>query len=361
MSRTTIGTELGRLTALQLVEEIGPAASRGGRRSTVVDLARRVRFVGVAIGATSVSAAVTDGGLRVLAFERMECDVRQGPEPVLELAMELSRRLLLKSGVDKPMGVGVGVPAPVDFSRGVPVSPPIIPRWDGYPVRDVLGRQFDCPVVLDNVVNVMALGERHAGVASTAENFLFVKLGSGIGCGIVAKGELYRGVDGCAGDIGHIPVAGSGEICACGNTGCLEASFGGDALARDALVAARSERSPLLGELLERDGTLTAAQVSEAIAAGDPTSVQMVRDGGRRVGEVLAGLVSFFNPSLIVLGGRLTLLGHVLLAEIRGAIYRRSLPLATRNLPITMSDLGPQAGVIGAARLASEEVYGFPR
>ncbi|GAB3163509.1 ROK family transcriptional regulator [Microbispora hainanensis] len=361
VSRTTIGAELARLTALQLVEEIGPAASRGGRRSTVMDLAGRVRFVGVVIGATSVSVAVTDGRLRVLAFERTQCDVRQGPEPVLELAMEQSRRLLLKLGVDKPMGVGVGVPGPVDFSRGIPVSPPIMPGWDGYPVRDVIGRRFDCPVLLDNDVNVMALGEQHAGAASTAENFLYVKVGSGIGCGIVAKGELYRGMDGCAGDIGHIPVTGSDEICACGNTGCLEASFSGDALAREALAAARSGRSPLLKEFLERDGTLTAAQVGEAVAAGDAASVQMVRDGGRRVGEVLAGLVSFFNPSLIVLGGGLTLLGHILLAEIRGAIYRRSLPLATRNLPIAMSDLGPQAGVIGAARLVSEEVYGFSR
>ncbi|WP_405394999.1 ROK family protein [Microbispora hainanensis] len=361
MSRTTIGAELGRLTALKLVEEIGPAASRGGRRSTVIDLAGRVRFVGIVIGATSVSAAITDGRLRVLAFERTQCDVRQGPEPVLELAMEQSRALLQKLGVDKPMGVGVGVPGPVDFSRGIPVSPPIMPGWDGYPVRDVIGGRFDCPVLLDNDVNVMALGEQHAGSASTAENFLYVKVGSGIGCGIVAKGELYRGMDGCAGDIGHIPVTGSDEICACGNTGCLEASFGGDALARQALAAARSGRSPLLKEFLERDGTLTAAQVGEAVAAGDAASVQMVRDGGRRVGEVLAGLVSFFNPSLIVLGGGLTQLGHILLAEIRGAIYRRSLPLATRNLPIAMSDLGPQAGVIGAARLVSEEVYGFSR
>ncbi|MEN3533904.1 ROK family protein [Microbispora sp. ZYX-F-249] len=358
MSRTTIGTELGRLAALRLVEEIGPAASRGGRRSTVIDLAGRVRFVGIAIGATSVSTAVTDGRLRVLAFERTECDVRRGPEPVLELAVEQSRRLLLKLGVDRPLGVGVGVPGPVDFSRGIPVSPPIMPGWDGYPVRDLLGGRFDCPVFLDNDANVMALGEQHAGAAGIVENFLFVKVGTGIGCGIVAKGELYRGMDGCAGDIGHIPVADSDAVCACGNTGCLEASFGGDALARDALAAARSGRSPLLRELLERTGTLTAADVGEAVGAGDAASVQMVRDGGRRVGEVLAGLVSFFNPSLIVLGGGLTLLGHVLLAEIRGAIYRRSLPLATRNLPIMMSELGPQAGVIGAARLVSEEVYG---
>ncbi|GLW22476.1 MULTISPECIES: ROK family protein [Microbispora] len=361
VSRTTMGAELGRLTAMGLIAEIGPAASRGGRRSTVIDIAGDIRFVAIAVDTGAVSVAITDGRLRIVAFERTECDVRQGPEPVLELAAERARGLLAKAGVDRPLGVGVGVPCPVDFRRGITVATPVMPGWDGYPVRDLLGRWFECPVVLDNDVNVMALGEQHAGAARTVENFLFVKIGAGVGCGIVAKGELYRGMDGCAGDIGHIQVADSDAVCACGNSGCLEATFGGEALARDALEAVRSGRSPMLGELLERDGTLNAAAVAEAVAAGDATSLQLVRTGGRRVGEVLSGLVSFFNPSLIVLGGGLAVLGHVLLAEIRSVIYRRSLPLATKNLPIVLSDVGEHAAVIGAARLVSDEAYGVPR
>ncbi|MCW3839538.1 ROK family protein [Micromonospora yasonensis] len=360
VSRTAIAAELDRLTALRLVEEIGPAGFRGGRSATI-DISGSVRFVGIAIGATSVSVAVTDGRLQVLALHRTECDVRQGPEPVLDLATKLSRKLLLGSGVDKPLGVGLGVPGPVDFGRGIAVSPPIMPKWDRYPVRDRLAGQFDCPVAMDNDVNVMALGEQLAGVASTVDNFLFVKIGTGIGCGVVANGQLYRGMDGCAGDIGHIRVPECDVPCLCGNTGCLEASFGGAALGREALAAARSGRSPLLRELLERNGTLTAAEVGQAVSAGDAAAMQLVRDGGRRVGEVLTGLVSFFNPSLIVLGGGLTKLGHILLAEMRSVIYRRSLPLATRNLPITMSDAGQRAGVIGAARLVSDQVYRLPR
>ena len=359
--RTAIAAEVGRLAGLRLVEEVEPGASRRGRRSATIDLAGGVRFVGIAIGATAVSAAVTDGRLQVLAFERLQCDVRQGPEPVLELATELSRTLLLQLGVDKPLGVGVGVPGPVDFSRGISVSPPIMPGWDRYPVRDFFAQEFCCPAVMDNDVNVMALGEQHAGVAGKVENLLFVKIGTGIGCGIVANGELYRGMDGCAGDMGHIPVADSDALCACGNKGCLEATFSGAALSRDALAVARSGGSPLLRELLDRHGTLTAAEVGQAARAGDAASVKLVRDGGRRVGQVLAGVVSFFNPNLIVLGGGLTMLSHVLLAEIRAVIYRRSLPLATRSLPIMVSRVGQQAGVIGAARLVSEEVYGFHR
>lgn len=358
VSRTTIAVEAGRLIELGLAADAGPAASRGGRRSTLVDLNEQVRFVGIDIGATSMRVAVTDGRLRVLCRAREpKSDIRQGPEPVLARALELTRKLLAEHGVQRPAGVGIGVPGPVDFHAGVPVSPPIMPGWDGYPVRDALSRELGCPVLLDNDVNVMALGEQHNGVARSARDFLFVKIGTGIGCGIVIDRHIYRGVDGCAGDIGHIRVEQSGPVCACGNVGCLEAFFGGAALARDATAAARGGRSDVLSALLEGQEALTAEQVAIAVSQGDALAIAMVRDGGRRVGLVLASLVSFFNPGLIVIGGGLSQLGHALLAEVRSVVYRQSLPLATGNLPVVLSELGADAGVVGAARLISDAVY----
>jgi glucokinase-like ROK family protein len=358
VSRTTIAAEVGRLVDLGLAEDAGPAASRGGRRSTLVDLDAGLRFVGIELGATSMRVAVTDGRLGVLARASSPgADIRRGPEPVLAEALELTRKLLAEQGVDRPAGVGIGVPGPVDFHSGVPVSPPIMPGWDGYPVRDALSRELGVPVLLDNDVNVMALGEQHTGVARSADGFLFVKIGTGIGCGIVIDRHLYRGADGCAGDIGHIRLAQSGPVCACGNVGCLEAFFGGSALARDATAAARSGRSGVLAALLEQHGQLTAVHVGQAIGQGDAVALQLARDGGRRVGSVLASLVSFLNPGLIVIGGGVSQLGHTLLAEIRSVIYRQSLPLAAGNLPVVLSELGYDAGVVGAARLISDAVY----
>lgn len=357
VSRTTIAAEVGRLVELGLAADAGPAASRGGRRSSLVDLDGKVRFVGVDVGATHIRVAVTDGRLAVLAAAAEPADVRQGPEAVLARALELTRSLLREQGVDRPAGLGIGVPGPVDFQSGVPVSPPIMPGWDGYPVRDALSRELGCPVLLDNDVNVMALGEQHSGVARSARDFLFVKIGTGVGCGIVVDRHLYRGADGCAGDIGHVRVEEYGPTCACGNVGCLEAFFGGAALAREAMAAARSGRSPALAAMLAANGPLTAAHVGRAVGQGDAQAVQLVRDGGRRVGGVLASLVSFFNPGLIVIGGGVARLGHSLLAEIRGVVYRTSLPLATGNLPVVLSELGEDAAVIGAARLISDEVY----
>jgi glucokinase-like ROK family protein len=357
LSRSRLAVELERLERLELIETAGLAASRGGRRSSIVQIARQTRFLGIDIGATSINVAVTDGELRVLSEVAESMDIRQGPEAVLGRTLELVGKLRADDVAPGFVGAGAGVPGPVSFREGVPVSPPIMPGWNHFPVRETLAAELGCPVLVDNDVNIMALGERHAGLARSVDDFLFIKIGTGIGCGIVVRGQVYRGISGSAGDIGHIQVDDDGPVCMCGNIGCLEATFGGAALARDALAAARSGRSEELARLLARDGRLTAVDVAVAAAAGDPVSVAMIRDGGRRVGQVLAGLVSFFNPGLIVIGGGVAGIGHTLLAEIRGVVYRRSLPLATGNMPIVLSELGGDAGVVGAARLVSDHVF----
>ncbi len=357
LSRSRLAVELERLDRLGLVETAGLAASRGGRRSSIVRIARQTRFLGIDLGATSIDIAVTDGQLRVLSHVAEPLDTRQGPEVVIGIALQLVGKLRADDISPGFVGAAAGVPGPVRFRDGVPVSPPLMPGWNHFPVRETFAAELGCPVLVDNDVNIMALGEKHAGIAKSVDDFLFVKIGTGIGCGIVVGGEVYRGISGSAGDIGHIRVDDNGPICKCGNAGCLEAFFGGAALARDALAAARAGTSEELARLLARSGTLTAADVAAAAAAGDPIAVGMIRAGGRRVGQVLAGLVSFFNPGLVVIGGGVAGIGHALLAEIRGAVYSRSLPLATGNMPIVLSELGDRAGVIGAARLSSDHVF----
>ncbi|HEX6756213.1 MAG TPA: ROK family transcriptional regulator [Mycobacteriales bacterium] len=357
LSRSRLAVELERLEYLGLVETAGLAASRGGRRSSIVRIARHTRFLGIDIGATSIDVAVTDGELHVLSHMAEPIDIRQGPEVVLRRALELVGKLRADDVAPGFVGAGAGVPGPVSFAEGVPVSPPIMPGWNHFPVRETFAAELGCPVLVDNDVNIMALGEKHAGLARSVDDFLFVKIGTGIGCGIVVGGKVYRGVSGSAGDIGHIRVDDNGPICMCGNIGCLEAFFGGAALARDALAAARSGRSEELARMLAAGGPLTALDLAAAASAGDPVAVALIRDGGRRVGQVLASLVSFFNPGLVVIGGGVAGIGHALLAEIRGVVYRRSLPLATGNMPIVLSDLAGEAGVVGATRLISDHVF----
>ncbi|MFI8793097.1 MULTISPECIES: ROK family protein [unclassified Streptomyces] len=357
LSRSKLAVEIERLLETGLVVQDGLAASRGGRRSHNVRIAPSLRFLGVDIGATSVDAAVTNAELEVLGHLSEPLDVREGPVAVFERVLALAAKLREAGLAEHFDGAGIGVPGPVRFPEGVPVAPPIMPGWDGFPIREVLSQELGCPVLVDNDVNLMALGEQQAGVARSVRDFLCVKVGTGIGCGIVVAGDVHRGVTGSAGDIGHIQVDPDGSPCACGNTGCLEAHFGGNALVRDATALAQAGRSAELAVRLEAMGRLTPEDVSAAAGAGDTASLELIRLGGTRTGQVIAGLVSFFNPGMVVIGGGLTGLGHTLLASIRTQVYRQSLPLATGNLPIVLGELGQVAGVVGATRLISDHIF----
>ena len=312
-----------------------------------------LRFAAVDLGVTSIDVEITDGRRQPVAAYAEPADIRAGPKVILNRLGEILAKCKVEGAYRSLHALGIGLPGPVSFRDGFPVRPPMMPGWDRYPVRDVLSRAHDCPVVVDNDANLMAIGERHAGVAQSIDNLLFVKLGTAISGGIVLHGEVYRGADGCAGDIGHIPVERRGPVCGCGNVGCLEALFAGGALARSATAVARTGASPALAARLAEARSITARDVAGAVAAGDPACVELVRAGGRRLGAVLAGLVNLLNPSMIVIGGGLAGLGNLLLTEVRSVVYRRSLSGATGNLTIVRSELGSRAGVVGAAMVAS--------
>jgi predicted NBD/HSP70 family sugar kinase len=262
---------------------------------------------------------------------------------VLAEVDRLAQKVLAEAGLEPAdvRAVGVGVPGPVEFSTGRPSHPPIMPGWHDYPIPSAFGR-YDCPVFVDNDVNVMALGEM--GVGGSVQDVLVVKVGTGIGCGVIVNGRVYRGAQGSAGDIGHIYVSrpdGRRVLCQCGNENCLEAFAGGGALLRDAVAAGLPVAS--------------TREVVQLAAQGDGPALELVRDAGRTIGTVLAALVNFFNPHRIVITGGVAAAGAPLLAGIREAVYARSMPLAARALEITVSDAPDLSGRVGAALMAVEE------
>jgi len=273
----------------------------------------------------------------------------------------LLEKLLLKQNlsIGKVKGIGIGVPGPVDFSVGALVSPPIMPGWDGYPIIQTVQQWFpSANVVVDNDVNVMALGEINQGAGQGVDNLIFIKIGTGIGAGIVCEGKIYRGFRGCAGDIGHIGVDKFGPLCHCGNKGCLETVAAGPAIAERALVAAQAGKSSILIKHYERNGmVLRAEDVGNAAREGDATAIEVIRESGQYIGDVLASLVNFYDPEMIVIGGGVSNLGNLLLSSIRQAVLQRSTPLATRDLQIVFSEIGADAGVHGAVSLATEYMF----
>ena len=361
LSRAIVAARLAELLDRGLVVEGEPGPSTGGRPP------RRLAFRGDAghvlvadLGASSIDVAVTTLDGRILGHMDEPADVAAGPDVALARVEALFGQLR-SAGRDLPgrlWGIGIGVPGPVEFRTGRPISPPIMPGWDGYPVRERFADGFDAPVWVDNDVNVLALGEWRSGVATGHDNVVVVKIGTGIGAGIIAEGRLHRGAQGAAGDVGHIQVADDPDVlCRCGNTGCLEALAGGAALARDGEAAARDGRSARLADALDVRGSVTAEDVARAASFGDPVALALLQAAGGRVGAMLAGVVNFFNPSLVVVGGGVAQSGDALLTAIRETVYRRSLPLATRELLIRRSSLGGLAGVLGASAMVVDQLF----
>lgn len=361
LGRAIVSQRVGELVERGLVVEGDPGPSTGGRPP------RRLTFRGDAghilvadLGATSIDVAVTTLDGRILGHHAEPADIADGPEVALARVEELFRQLRASTrGLPGRLwGIGIGVPGPVEFRTGRPISPAIMPGWDGYPVRERFADRYGAPVWVDNDVNVLALGEWRFGLAAGHDNVIVLKIGTGIGAGIISDGRLHRGAQGSAGDVGHIQVSEDGSVvCRCGNTGCLEALAGGAAIARDAEAAARAGRSPRLRAALELRGALTAEDAAEAATFGDPFAVELLQSAGRRVGSMLASVVNFFNPSLIVIGGGVAQSGDLLLASVRETVYRRSLPLATRDLLIQRSSLGGLAGVLGASSMVADQLF----
>jgi predicted NBD/HSP70 family sugar kinase len=344
LGRVTVAQRVDALLRHGLVVEASDGRSTGGRPPARLVFNEDAGMVLTAdLGATHARVAVTNLAGTVLAEVAHDLAVADGPDAVLPAVESHFDRLL--SMVGRPAGdvraIGLGVPGPVEFASGRPVSPPIMPGWDRHPVPERL-RRFGVPVLVDNDVNIMAMGE-HRSAWRDRRHLVFVKVGTGIGAGIVAQGAIHRGARGAAGDIGHVRVPGFGDlVCACGNTGCLEAVAGGAALVR---------RTRELG--------YEAADSRDvvALARGHCADVvRLVREAGRVLGTVLASLVNALNPELIVIGGDLAAAHEQLFAGVREAVYQRSTPLATRHLEIVPSALGDRAGITGASVLALEHI-----
>ena len=345
LSRSTVAARIDQLIAAGYLRESGTGSSSGGRPPAILTFDDETPTVLAAdLGATHDRIAVTDAGGRILAEEVGESRIASGPEAVLSRLGDRFETLLEKAQRtrDSICGIGIGVPGPVDFEAGVVVRPPIMPGWHGFPVRDVLSSRFDAPVFVDNDANMMALGEQDV-VRSDAASLIFVKVGTGIGAGIVVDGEVLRGVDGGAGDIGHIRLRGSTEVCACGATGCLAASASGSAMRRDLRAQGLDVRS-------SRD-------IINLVQQGNRSAVSVVRNAGMLLGEVLATAVSLLNPQVLVIGGDLADTGEHLIRAVHEVLLRLTQPLATRRLLVTTSELGDRAGIFGAVATVRNQVF----
>ncbi|NEA61102.1 ROK family protein [Streptomyces sp. SID12488] len=357
LSRATVGHRLDRLFRAGWLREgaSGPVDSPlGGRPSITLEFDDAHAVVLAAdLDTRHARAAVLTLTGELLAEHSGTLAVDDGPEAVLGELGRWFAELLTKAGhrPSEVCGIGLAVPGPVDMDSGRVVQPPIMPGWDGYDIRARLARAFAehtdepaaarVPVLVDNDANLMAYGEQRTGYPDCSA-FVLVKVSTGIGAGVVVGGSVFRGIDGGAGDIGHIRVPqGAETLCRCGSYGCLAAIASGGAVARR----------------LAETGVPAASgsDVRDLLAAGHPGALALAREAGRSVGDVLATVVTLLNPGVLMIAGDLA--GTPFLTGVRELLYQRALPRSTAHLDVVTSRLGERAGLVGAGAMVVEYLY----
>jgi predicted NBD/HSP70 family sugar kinase len=348
LSRTSLNQRLDILVGAGLVVgSQGEVPTRGRPADRFAFNSTRGVVLVANVGASEMRVGLSDLDGRVRREATAVVEVTEGPGTVLGTVHRLFQDLLRQDGcdVESVLGIGVGVPGPVTYPTGQVINPPIMPGWDRFDIPGWFVDRYGCPLFVEKDANVIAYGEYRVQFPHV-QQLMSVKVGHGIGSGLVLDGRLYRGADGGAGDVGHTHYGGDddGPVCKCGNTGCVEAIAGGWALMRDLKAA---------GHQIE-----TLSEALELVTKGQPDAVRLVRQAGRVIGAALAGPVNLINPRVVVIGGQLVTAGGAhLFAGVREMIYRRSLPLATAQIQIVQSTLHPRAGVLGLALLIGDALF----
>ncbi len=343
LPRTTVSAAVRRLAADKLVEDGHLAPSSGGRRSTTVRLAAGRTFVAVSIGERRVRVATTSGHLTItggVSIDRVEHG------DVERVAGEIA------GAVDEVLGARVPDAMAVAVVEG---ADPLLAE-----TLRLLADRYDAPVGVTPASRAMVLGERHSGAFPGLADLVALRLGNGVTAATVSDGRMVTGAAGRAGEVGHVRVEEFGPVCACGRTGCLDAYAGAPAVIAQATELARRGRSHRLAAALEQEGALTLADVVAAAHAGDPATVQLARDVGQRLGQVLAGLLAHVSPGGVVVGGPVAALGPYFLGDLRATTYRLAPPSVTADVEIVVSELGERAVLIGTgARAVDDWITGF--
>jgi predicted NBD/HSP70 family sugar kinase len=295
--------------------------------------------VGIDFGHSHVQVAVADLAHNVLAERFRDLDVNHAAE-ALDASVDMVDQVLGEAGVgrSKVIGVGIGIPGPVDRERGTIGSSTILPGWLGVRVAEVMEQRLQLPVEIDNDANLGALAELTWGAGRGCSNFAYVKASTGVGAGIVVEGKLLRGASGTAGELGHTTINEGGALCYCGNRGCLETVASGPAIIH--LVGRRHGENP------------TLSQVVALAAAGDVGCRRAISDAGREIGVAVAGLCNLINPERVIVGGLLSRAGDLLLDAIRASIRRCAVQAAAERVEVVSALFVERAELLGSLALA---------
>jgi glucokinase-like ROK family protein len=366
LNKSTVGSLLTQLQSWGFVKESGRSDPRPGRPGVLIDLNPDAgRLIGVEIGVGFISVVVTDLKAQAIWRQKVETDsqVALTQTQILEQAERLVYQAIEATAhAGYLFGIGVGVPALIDHTTGTLLFAPNL-KWSNVPLRDQWQERFGVPVMVENDANASALGEQMLGVAKQVDNFVYLSAGVGLGGGVIIGGKLYDGVGGFAGEVGHMTLEPDGPLCNCGNRGCWETLVGPVAIVQRVRQAAAQGRAPALLALGEVNGNANAIRlehVLHAAAQGEPAVLDALDKVGRYLGIGIANLVNTFNPSLVVLGGALSLAGPYILPRAQQEVDARALAVVRQGVQVTLSAFRFDACVIGGVTLILREILSNP-
>ncbi len=365
LNKSTMGNLLAQLQAWRFVRETGTVKVGPGRPGTLMDIdPDGGRLIGAEIGVDFISVVLTDLKAQVVWRKQIDTNgLSRQPADIIAQTERLFQEALAETRAAdcRLLGIGVGVPGLVDHATGTLLFAPNL-GWSHVPLREKWQR-LGVPVIIENEANAAALGEHMIGVAKHLDNFIYLSAGVGLGGGLMIDGKLYGGVGGYAGEIGHMTLVPDGPQCACGNRGCWETFVGPTAILARVREAAQRGQTPILMSLPQVLGDVRAIRmqhVFEAAARGEEAVRQVLDEVGRYLGIGIANLLNAFNPSLVVLGGVLSLAGPYLLPRVRREVEARALSAARSKVDIKLSAFKFDACVMGGASLIVREILNDP-
>ena len=315
--------------------------------------------LGIDLGGTKILTAVTDAHGRILSRDHCATPAAKGQDAVIESLVKSGRRALEQASVAASAldAVGVAAAGPSNAETGILLTSPNLPGWQDVPLRDTVEKELRKETFLVNDANAAALAELRYGAARGARNYVYVTIGTGIGGGIVVDGEMYTGVGGTGGEVGHMSIDDSGPLCNCGSRGCWETLASGTALATEARHRIKEgARTSILNHAGGDTEKVTASVVHKAAQAGDSLANEIIARTGYYVGVGLANLVNIFNPEMIVVGGGLASMGDMLLRPAFEVAAHRAFKQAYQKVRFARAELGQNSAVVGAAAFARQEM-----
>ncbi len=356
LSRSTVSNIVNQLLEVGLVAEIGAGPSRGGRRPISLQFEYDAfNILGIDMGSSHVGVALTNLGTSVLAWEERAHPVRTDPAGTRELLLEMVSACVKKASAGRLVGIGLGVPSPVDPKHPNRLSEVVLPAWRGQGLVDFLKDCFGLPVLVDNDANLGALADSWWGAARGVDDSAYLKVATGVGSGHIIGGRIYRGASGTAGEIGHLAIDPQGPACICGLRGCLATFVGTQALIERAAALLKEHPDSALAQL-----PITITAIEDAALGGDPLALQVIREAAHHLGIAVAGMLNLLNPSIVSIGGSLARLGEILLKPLRRAVDGRTLGSSFSAATIVASELGARDVAVGAATLVLEAALSDP-